>query len=132
MPLSDIAKRMTAVIGVSLLLPIAASIAYYRSFAFLPFAFGVLLGAALNVLKVVMLDRTVKRVIDMGKKNAENYVRFQHFLRFLLTGLAFLAAAFLPFINIWGTAAGICTMQIAILFTKRSHDGKKKTDDAPG
>jgi len=130
MQLSDTAKRMTVVIGVSLLLPIAASIAYYRSFAFLPFALGALLGAALNILKVILLDHTVKRVIAMGQKNAENYVRFQHFLRFLLTGLLFGASAFLPFINIWGTAAGICTMQIAVFFAKRSAVGREKANGA--
>jgi len=123
---------MTIVIGVSLLLPIVASIIYYRSFAFLPFAFGALLGAALNILKVVLLDHTVKRVIAMGNKNAESYVRFQHFLRYLLTGLVFLASALLPFINIWGTAAGICTMQIAIFFAKRAHDETGKPDGPLG
>ena len=129
MLLSDIAKKMTLVIVVSLLLPIAASIVYYRSFAFLPFALGVLLGAALNILKVILLDHTVKRVVDKSQKNAENYVRFQHFLRFLLTGLVFVASVFLPFINIWGTAAGVFTMQIALFFTKRSHGRVNKPDD---
>ena len=117
--MSDIAKRMMTVIGALLLLLVAASAVYYRSLAFLPFAFGALLGVALNVGKIIMLDRTVGKAVRMEQKDAGNYVRLQHFLRFALTGLVFLAAALIPFISIWGAAAGVCTLQVALFFTKR-------------
>ena len=45
--LSDIAKRMMAVMGVMLLLLVAGSAVYYRSLDFLPFALGALLGGGL-------------------------------------------------------------------------------------
>ena len=119
MRLSDIAKRMMAVMGISLLVLVAASAAYYRSLDFLPFALGTLLGVALNLFKIRLLDRTVDRAMHMEKERAGNYIRFQHFLRFLLTGLLFLLAVLVPFISLWGTAAGICTLQIAVFFAKR-------------
>ena len=132
MKLSAISKKVMKTLCALLLLLVAASAAYYRSFAFLPFAFGVLLGAAVNVLKVILLDHTVSKIVDMGAKSAENYVRFQHFLRFLLTGLMLLLSALLPFINIWGTAAGLCTMQVALFFVRRARGAMEKSDDAVG
>jgi len=125
MGLSAIAKRVLAVMGAMLLLLIAASAAYYRSLDFLPFALGALLGVALNVVKVLMLDKTVNRAVQMEKARAGNYIRIQLFLRYVLTGLVFLAAALIPFINIWGAAIGVCTLQIALFFAKRLPDGKE-------
>ena len=123
--MSAIAKRVLAVMGAMLLLLIAASAAYYRSLDFLPFALGALLGVALNVVKVLMLDKTVNRAVQMEKARAGNYIRIQLFLRYVLTGLVFLAAVLIPFINIWGAAIGVCTLQIALFFAKRLPDGKE-------
>jgi len=126
--LSDIAKRMMAVMGVMLLLLVAGSAVYYRSLDFLPFALGALLGVLLNIVKVILLDRTVSKVLDNEKMNAGNYVRFQHFFRFFLTGLVFLLAAFVPFINIFGTAAGVLTLQAALFFARRATNGPQSAD----
>jgi len=119
MKLSDIATKMLWVICVLLLLLVAGSIAYYRSLLFLPFAYGALLGAAVNMVKVVMLDRTVKKAVGMESNDAGNYVRLQYFLRFVLTGAVLVLAAKVPFISIWGAAAGILTMQFAAFCAKR-------------
>ncbi|MCL2508866.1 MAG: ATP synthase subunit I [Oscillospiraceae bacterium] len=119
MRLSDIAKKMILVICVSLLVIVAAGAAYYRSLMLLPFALGAFSGATLNVLKVFMLDRAVKKIAGMEKERAGNYARVQHFLRFLLTGAVLVIAALVPFINIWGAAAGVLTYNIAALFMKR-------------
>jgi len=105
---------------ISLLLLIAGSALYYRSFAFFPFALGAVLGVGAGILKVWLLDRTVEKIIHMEKEKAGNYAHLQYFIRFLLTGLALLLAALVPFLSIWGTAAGICTLQIATFFTKHS------------
>jgi len=129
MRLSDIAKRMMAVMGAMLLLLIAASAVYYRSMAFLPFALGALLGVALNALKVRMLDRAVGKAVDMDGARAGGYIRGQHFLRFLLTGLVFVLAALVPFISLWGAAAGVLTLQVALFFLKRFPDGKPGAND---
>jgi len=124
MRLSDIAKRITKIMGVLLLVLIAASALYYRSFAFLPFALGALLGVGVSIAKVWLLDRAVDRVMRMDKKNAGGYVYLQYLLRFLLTGLALLLAVLVPFLSIWGMAAGVCTLQIATFFTKKSSGAK--------
>ena len=127
--LSVIAKKMVSAIVILSLLLIAAGIAYHRSFAFFPFAFGVSLGAGVNVFKVLMLERTVGKTIDMGKKDAENYVRFQYFLRFLITGLVLVLSAITPFIGIWGAAAGIFTMPLAAFYAKSFIGRNNKAND---
>ena len=127
--MSDIAKRMLTVIGAMLLLLIAGSAVYYRSLDFLPFALGAMLGVAVNVLKVIMLDRTVGKAVQMQKETVSGFIRFQHFMRFLLTGAVFAVAALAPFISIWGAAAGILTLQLALYFAKRLPDGKRGASD---
>ena len=126
--LSCIAREMMRAICVLSLLVIVASIVYHRSGAFLPFAFGVLLGAGLNVCKVMMMKRVVSKTICMEKPNAATYVRLQYSLRFMITGLVLFLSAVLPFINLWGAAAGIFTMPPAAFYAKNFIDGKKGTD----
>ena len=120
MRVSALAKRMIITICISLPVLVAASAVYYRSFSFLPFALGALLGAATNVLKIILLDRAVEKLVDMEEEKAKNYVRIQHFLRYILTGAVLVLAAVVPFISIWGAAAGILTYQVALFSMKRS------------
>jgi len=96
------------------LVMIAAGAVFFRSAEALPFALGVFLTTALNVLKAVWLEHTVNRVVEMEEgKAGSNLVRFQYLLRFILTGLVMVAAVYLPFIHLWGAVAGIFTFHIA-------------------
>ena len=122
MKLSDVAKKMIFILGIAFLILLAAGFTgsfFISALEFLPFALGALLGALLNVFKVWMLDRTVKKVVGMEAAKAGNYVRMQQLLRFVLTGLVLVAAALIPFISIWGAAVGVLTFQIALPFMKR-------------
>ena len=101
---------------------IAGGAAFYRSLEAVYFAFGVLLTSALNVLKVILLERTVKNIANMDEpETGKNYVRLQYLLRYFLTGLVLLIAGLVsvyvdpPFINIWGAVAGVFTLQIAVI-----------------
>jgi len=129
MKLSNMAKRMMLIVIISLFALIAGSVIYYRSTAFLPFAYGAFLGTALNAAKIIMLDRTVKRVVAMEALQAGNYARVQHLLKFLLTGLVLVVAAVVPFINIWGTASGVLSYQIAVYSLKYFKDPDTKSTD---
>jgi len=113
---------MILVIGISVLVLIVAGVLIYRSLEALYFAFGVILTSSLNVLKIIMLERTVNKVVGMDEPDAgKNYVRLQYLLRYILTGAVLLAAGLIsvyvhpPFINIWGAVAGIFTLQIAVI-----------------
>ena len=115
MELGDIPKRMVLAILISLLAIIAGSIAYYRSLAFLPFAFGAVLGAGLNVLKIKLILRSVDKAVAMEKRGGGNYIRLQLVFRLVLTGLVLGLSVAAPqsIINLYGTAAGLLTWQIA-------------------
>lgn len=124
MVLSQQAKKMICIVGLSQLVFVGASAMYYRSSSFLPFAFGVLLSASLNILKIIMLDHTVTKALSGEKGTAANYVRLQYLLRFSLTAALLAAAVYLPFISLWGTAAGLLTLQIAACTSKYLHNSE--------
>ena len=121
MKISVTARRMVIGIIVTSLVFIAAGALYYRSYGVFPFAAGVVLMAALNVLKVAMLERAVNNAVDIeDKKDAGNYLRVQYMLRLLLTGIVLFIAATdkVPFVSLWGAIAGIFTFQIAAFSIK--------------
>jgi len=133
MNLSQPSKRMIFVIGISVLVFIAGGALFYRSLEALYFAFGVILTSSLNVLKVIMLERTVKKVVDMDEPDAgKNYARLQYLLRYFLTGIVLLAAGLIsvyvhpPFINIWGAVAGVFTLQIAVISVRSMRPDENK------
>ena len=122
MRLSDLSKRMIKVVCVLTALTLAAGAAFYRYFSYPPFAFGALLGAALNILKVIMLNRTVIKLSNIEVERARNYALIQHLARFALTGAVLVLSAVLPFLDIWGAATGIFIFQIAAYSMKRGID----------
>jgi len=128
MKLSGPAKKMTWILLAALPLLAGGAAAYYRSWAFLPFAGGALLGTALGIAKVLLLDHAVKKLAGMEAARAGNYARAQSMLRFLLTALVLALPAFsakwgVPLGVFWGAAACVLVYQLAIyamkLLTKR-------------
>jgi len=109
------------------------------------FALGVLLSTALNTWKVFMINKASRRVVsDAGDadviatedgdikaapkagKDAANYVRMQHVIRFGATVAVLLAAALVSFIDIIGAVIGIFSWQIAVYsmkFSKKFRQG---------
>ena len=125
MNLSLPSKKMIQVIGLSAVVIIVGGAAIYRSLEAVYFAFGVVLTSALNAIKVVLLERTVRKAVDIEEPDAgKNYVRLQYLLRYFLTGAVLLAVGLVtayakpPFINIWGAIAGIFTLQISVIVVR--------------
>ena len=125
MNLSLLSKKMILFIGIAALFIIAGGAAIYRSLDALYFAFGVILTSSLNIFKVFLLERAVKKTTSLEIPDAgKNYIRIQYLLRYLLTGIVLLAAGLIstyvdpPFINVWGAAAGIFTMQISLIIVR--------------
>jgi len=119
---------MIWVISLSLPVIIAGGLAYHffvdRNFSILQFALGALLGIAASVVRVIILDKTVQKAVNMEKDKAANYVRLLGFVRLILAGLVLLLAALVPFVNLWGAAAGILSHQIAAYSLKFSFKNK--------
>jgi len=127
MKLSLTAKRMFSVIGASALLFIAAAAVFYRSPEIFPFAIGVLVMSALNCAKVLILEKVVEHAAKMDNAaGGKSFIRFQYFLRLVLTGAVLVGAGLLhetyPGL-LWGAAIGILGFQIAAhslqIFIKR-------------
>jgi len=94
MELSKPSKLLIRMIGVAALIITLIGIIYYRSFAALPFSFGVLILSGLNILKVRMLESTVQKVTDMNTGEEElgkNVIRIRYLLRYFLTGIVLVA-----------------------------------------
>ena len=119
MKLSELSKRVILAVCILCAIVILASVIYYRSFEFLAFALGAFLTCGLNVVKIIMLERTVDKAIEMEAAHAKNYITAQYLFRLAITAVVLVAAALAPFINIWGAAAGILTYQPAVYSVKR-------------
>jgi len=116
---------MIFVLCILMAIIVVASAVYFRSFAFLPFAAGVLLVVALNIVKVIMLDRAVDKALTMTEgKDAGSYMRFQYFLRLILTGAVLIFAAISPYIELWGAVVGVFTMPVAAYSMKLLYAGE--------
>ena len=113
MKLSDTARKMAGVVCVLAAVFIIASAVFYRSFAFLPFAFGVLLGGGVNLVKIILLNRIVERTIAMDVSVTVRSFYGQYFLRFFLTIGVFVVATQVPVISFWGVAAGVITFPLS-------------------
>lgn len=95
-------------------LGIVASIIYYRSWEFLPFLYGAIIGGTVSLIKVYLLERTVNKVMTMEGQQATNYATLQNLLRLGLTALGLLAGALIPGVNLWGAILGVIAYQPAV------------------
>jgi len=122
MKLSLASKKMILVIIMAAFVLMAVGSAVFFFVAPLPsidalyFSFGVILTSALNIGKVFLLERAVKKTIELDDPNhGKNYIRLQYLLRYFLTALVLVAAGLAPFISIWGALAGVFTLQISVI-----------------
>lgn len=114
MKISELAKRMTVtIVGIAILFVIVSAL-YYRSLASLPFLLGTVLGTAVSIWKVFVLERTVDRALAMDEKKAGNFVGLQQMLRLFVTGAVLFLGAVVPQISLWGVAAGMIAFQVAL------------------
>jgi len=125
MQLSLSSKRIIRMIALAAFVMIIGGALFYRSFEALPFAFGVLVTSALNVLKIIMLERTVNKTLDMEDPDSgRNYIRLQYLFRYFITAVVLVVIGIIhtrsavPVISIWGALFGIFTMQIAVIITR--------------
>jgi len=107
------------IIAIAAVVLMAGGAVLYRSVEAIPFALGVFLTSALNVGKVLMLERTVNRTINMDDpETGKNFVRLQFLLRYFLTAAILLVAGLTPFVSVWGALFGLFTLQISVIFVR--------------
>ena len=118
MNLSKMANKMIRTILIVAGIALVISIIYYRSLAFLPFLFGVVLGALSSIVKVILLDRTVNKAVSMEKKAAQRYVSRQQLVRMLVSAVPLLIGAFVDGVSIWGAVVGVLAYQLGAYSTR--------------
>lgn len=109
---------MLLLMCILILAALVVSILYYRSLGFLPFAYGLLIGGGVSVLKVLLLERAIDKALQKEQKAAGAYIQLQQLLRLFLTGGALLLSALVPEISLLGAAVGVFTYPIAIYGTR--------------
>lgn len=75
---------------------------------------GIVLGTAISVLKVAMLNKTLNRAVDMSPEDAKNYTRSRYTYRMVISILAVVLAIKLVWFNVVGVIVGLLLVQPAV------------------
>ena len=84
-----------------------------------PFIAGIALGGVQSLIKIIILEKSLNRILDIGEKDkATGIGALLYFGRFILTGAVLIFAFIFPDIcGRFGTIAGILAMQAAAYAT---------------
>jgi len=105
-------RMMILIIGLTVVC-VVGGIIYFRSIEIIPFTIGVVLGAALNLFKILIIKYVVKKSTDPEKPMSALSIYGFNLLRFLFTALLLGAAAFFNLISLVGAVIGILTMPVS-------------------
>lgn len=96
---------------------IAAIIACISVFIKREFSLGIVLGAAVSIFNLLLLERQVKNILS---KQGMSFVGFfGYIVRYLLMGIALFASIKYDLYMFFGCAVGLFTVRIAIYFEAR-------------
>lgn len=85
---------------------------------------GILFGTLFAILKVILLERTINKSVDMPSHNAQNYARLHYTLRYFLTGVVLAIGALEPSISFIGVVIPILTLQPAVYIVNTMYKDK--------
>ena len=119
--LSRTARVMCAAEGLLFIALLLIGVAvYYLVYPFerpAAFAAGLSLGCAVSAAKILLLEKTLVKAVDLGKK-ARNYAALHAALRYFGTIAAVApAVAFPRAIGVFGVVAGLLSLQVAAFAT---------------
>ena len=116
MRVSETSRKLFTIMAVVALIIIIGGALYHRSMPeVMYFALGVILTTCLNAVKLLMLERTAEKIVNLEEEaRAKGAAGLQYLLRFVLTIGVFLAAAFIPLIDLFGAIFGIFTMPLSL------------------
>lgn len=75
---------------------------------------GLFLGTLFSILKIILLEKTLEKSINMNPEKAVNYTRLHYSLRYLLTGAVLIIAAKNPNLSLIGVILGILILRPAL------------------
>ncbi len=115
--LSQTSKRLIsciiAIFALLLVVGLAVILFVYPFERPIPYVLGLFLGSLVATLKVILLERTINRAMDMDAKGAQNFSQLQYLMRYILTGAVLVVAALVPQISMIAAIVGVLTLQPA-------------------
>ncbi len=95
---------------------------------------GLLLGCVFSALKVMLLERTINRVVSMPSGKARLYSSLHFMLRYALTGFMLAAAAISKDVSLIGAIIGLLSLQFSaygvnILSKNKENKGVDERND---
>lgn len=76
------------------------------------FTVGLLFGLIFSILKLILMQNTIKKAVLMPEGKAQRYANVQYMIRYVLTGVVLFVAAVEPTINLLGVLIGLLSMKV--------------------
>lgn len=77
------------------------------------FTLGLLFGLIFSILKLMLMQNSIKKSVTMPEGKAQKYANVQYMIRYVLTGIVLLVAALEPTISLLGVFLGLLSMKVA-------------------
>ena len=108
-------KVIQVIVVLSILIAVGGA-AYFRATEeALPFAAGVAMAMAVNIVKVLLLKKANINSLTKDPTSAKFHLQYTYFLRLVLTAAVLAVAALLHpnYVNLFGTVFGIFTLHVS-------------------
>ena len=115
---------LQVIVLVNLVAAVALSL-YYRSGDVFPHLLGLILGGLVSVAMVILLEKTVNKII-YGKKMPAGFAQLSYLLRFALALFALLVGSMVESISLLGVIIGIFSYQIGTYSLGSTLSNKQK------
>lgn len=80
----------------------------------LPYVIGLFSGCLVSSIRIVLMDVSINKSIDMQENKAKNYSQLQFFLRYFITiGYAVLLVVLHKYLGVFGGVIGLLCMQLS-------------------
>lgn len=126
--LSDTCKKLICVTAVCALilyfLGIATILMGILNESILAFTLGAVFGSVFTFLKIMLLEKSVQKAVNMSPEDSRNYMRANYMSRYFLTGVVVLVAIFVKNISLIGVILGLFSMTPAAFITGKLEKDK--------
>lgn len=97
----------------------------------LGYTIGLLFGLIFSILKLMLMQNSIKKAVMMSEAKAQKYMNVQYMIRYVLTGIVLVVAALEPSISLLGVFIGLMSMKVAAylqLFIIKKNKKQKKVN----
>ena len=120
--LSDTSKRLVKVMLAICLIALGGGIivtGIWFPGEIFRFSYGVVFGCIFAVLKLILLERSLNKSVNMPEGQAQNYIRLHYMLRYFLTGVVLAVAAVRGISALIGVVICLFSLRPAIFIVNR-------------